>query len=45
VLNTGNGLKDVARAMEAAGEPLVIEPTLKALQSALDADVKKNGGG
>jgi threonine synthase len=40
VLNTGNGLKDVARAMDAAGEPFVIEPTLKALQSALDADVK-----
>jgi hypothetical protein len=31
--------------MEAAGESLVIEPMLKALQSALDADVKKNGGG
>jgi threonine synthase len=45
VLNTGNGLKDVERAMDAAGEPLVIEPTLKALQSALDADAKKNGGG
>ncbi len=45
VLNTGNGLKDVARAMDAAGEPIVIEPTLKALQSALDADAKKNGGG
>ena len=40
VLNTGNGLKDVARAMDAAGEPLVIEPTLEALQSALDAEVK-----
>ena len=40
VLNTGNGLKDVARAMDAAGEPLVIEPTLIALQSALDADAK-----
>ncbi len=45
VLNTGNGLKDVARAMDAAGEPIVIEPTLKALQSALDVDAKKNGGG
>jgi len=33
-------LKDVARAMDAAGEPLVIEPTLEALQSALDAKVK-----
>ncbi len=40
VLNTGNGLKDVARAMDATGEPLVIEPTLEALQSALDAVVK-----
>ena len=40
VLNTGNGLKDVARAMDAAGEPLVIEPTLAALQSALDAGVR-----
>ena len=40
VLNTGNGLKDVARAMDAAGEPLVIEPSLEALQSALDAEVK-----
>lgn len=40
VLNTGNGLKDVVRAMDAAGEPLVIEPTLEALQSALDAEVK-----
>jgi threonine synthase len=40
VLNTGNGLKDVARAMDAAGEPLVIEPTLEALQSALNADLK-----
>jgi len=40
VLNTGNGLKDVARAMDAAGEPLVIEPTLEALQSALNAELK-----
>ena len=40
VLNTGNGLKDVARAMDAAGEPLVIEPTLEALQSALDAGAR-----
>ena len=40
VLNTGNGLKDVARAMEAASEPLVIEPSLEALKSALNADVK-----
>jgi threonine synthase len=45
VLNTGNGLKDVARAMDAAGEPIVIEPTIKALQIALDADARKNGGG
>ena len=38
VLNTGNGLKDVARAMDAAGEPLVIEPTLEALERALNAE-------
>ena len=32
VLNTGNGLKDVKAAMQAAGEPTVIEPTLAALK-------------
>jgi threonine synthase len=34
VLNTGNGLKDVDAAMQAVGEPVVIEPTLKALTKA-----------
>jgi threonine synthase len=35
VLNTGNGLKDVRSAMQAAGEAPVIEPTLEALTRAL----------
>lgn len=35
VLNTGNGLKDVKSAMAAAGEALVIEPTLAALKHAI----------
>ncbi len=35
VLNTGNGLKDVKAAMKAAGEAIVIEPRLKALEQAL----------
>jgi threonine synthase len=35
VLNTGNGLKDVNAAMKAAGEAIVIEPKLKALEQAL----------
>jgi threonine synthase len=35
VLNTGNGLKDVRAAMQAAGEATLIEPTLTALRSAL----------
>jgi threonine synthase len=34
VLNTGNGLKDVKAAMQAVGEPVVIEPTLDALKEA-----------
>ncbi|MCJ7513993.1 MAG: threonine synthase [Anaerolineales bacterium] len=34
LLNTGNGLKDVRAAMQAAGEAVVIEPTLAALVSA-----------
>jgi threonine synthase len=34
---TGNGLKDVPAAMQAAGEAIVIEPTLKALERALGA--------
>jgi threonine synthase len=36
VLNTGNGLKDVRAAMQAAGEPTVIAPQLDALRAALD---------
>jgi threonine synthase len=36
VLNTGNGLKDVQAAMQAAGEATVIEPTLSALQKAIE---------
>ncbi len=35
VLITGNGLKDVRSAMQAAGEARVIEPTLGALRKAL----------
>jgi threonine synthase len=37
VIVTGNGLKDVPAAMQAAGEATVIEPTLKALERALGA--------
>jgi len=33
VLNTGNGLKDIKAAREAAGEATVIEPSLDALRS------------
>jgi threonine synthase len=36
VLNTGNGLKDVRAAMQAAGEALVVEPSLGALRKALE---------
>ena len=32
---TGSGLKDVPAAMRAAGEALIIEPTLEALRAAL----------
>ena len=35
VLNTGNGLKDVNAAMKAAGEAIVIEPKLEALEKAM----------
>lgn len=35
VLNTGSGLKDVRAAMRAAGEPVVIEPTLEALEKVM----------
>jgi threonine synthase len=36
VLNTGNGLKDVGASMKATGDAPVIEPSLKALQAALE---------
>ncbi|HEY69688.1 MAG TPA: threonine synthase [Anaerolineae bacterium] len=35
VLNTGNGLKDVRAAMQAAGEARIIEPSLAAMRDAL----------
>ena len=35
VLVTGNGLKDVASAMQAVGRPTVIKPTLEAVDDAL----------
>ncbi len=35
VINTGSGLKDVRAAMKAVKEPLIIEPTLKALKEAI----------
>lgn len=35
VVNTGNGLKDIRAAMQAAGEATVIEPTLTALKKLL----------
>ena len=34
---TGNGLKDVANGIKAAGEPMLVRPDLDALLSALDA--------
>ncbi|MGI9861743.1 threonine synthase [Moorella naiadis] len=34
-LVTGNGLKDVANAIKAAGEPIRVEPSLEALKEAL----------
>ncbi len=36
VMNTGNGLKDVKAAMKAAGEAVVIEPTLDAVKTILN---------
>ena len=35
VINTGSGLKDVRAAMKAVNEPLIIEPTLKALKKVI----------
>lgn len=36
VMNTGNGLKDVKAAMKAAGEAVVIEPTIEAVKALLN---------
>jgi threonine synthase len=36
LLNTGNGIKDVASAMKATGEATIIEPNLEALTKALE---------
>lgn len=36
VMNTGNGLKDIRAAMQAAGEATVIEPTLKAVKALVE---------
>jgi threonine synthase len=36
VLNTGSGLKDVRAAMQAAGEAVIIEPTLEAVKRVLE---------
>ena len=35
VINTGSGLKDVRAAMKAVKEPIIIEPTLKALKKVI----------
>jgi hypothetical protein len=32
---TGSGLKDVASAMKAAGQPTVVEPNLEAVRAGL----------
>jgi len=36
VLVTGNGLKDVESAKKAGGEPLVIDPNLKAVKETMN---------
>jgi threonine synthase len=33
VVNTGNGLKDVRAALQAAGEAVVVEPTMEAVKN------------
>lgn len=43
VINTGNGLKDVQAAMQAAGEASVIKPTLNALQNAIGESTNDKG--
>ncbi|MEJ2562470.1 MAG: hypothetical protein P8Z42_07255 [Anaerolineales bacterium] len=45
VLNTGSGLKDVRAAMQAAGEAVIIEPTLEALRVALEKGSQERGYG
>jgi len=36
VINTGSGLKDINAAIQAAGAPMIIEPTLSAVEAAMD---------
>lgn len=36
VMNTGNGLKDVKAALQAAGEAVVVEPTLEAVKQVME---------
>jgi len=43
VLVTGNGLKDVASARKAVGEPHIIEPTMDSLQQLLESRVRGDG--
>jgi threonine synthase len=43
VINTGNGLKDVQAAMQAAGEASVIKPTLNALKNAIGESINDKG--
>lgn len=37
VLVTGNGLKDVGSAMKAAGNPIIVEPDIKAVREAISS--------
>jgi threonine synthase len=37
VLVTGNGLKDVGAAMKAAGNPIIVEPDIKAVRKAISS--------
>ncbi len=36
VMNTGNGLKDVKAALQAAGQATVVEPTLEAVKQVME---------
>ena len=38
VISTGNGLKDTANALKAAGEPLRLPPDIKVLAEKLEED-------